>query len=320
MIDRRTFVAATLAAGAAPAPAAADGSITWPPREGFALWPGRPPEATRLPRFDPEMRGDPGRRELQLRGIATPMVYVFRPARPNGIGLLVMPGGGYEFLAASNEGLNVAERFRAAGYTVFVLIYRLPAEGWERQFDVPLQDAQRAIRIVKAGAADYRIDPDRIGIVGFSAGGHLAASLTTAHQEQVYPPLDAADHLSARPAFSGLAYAVTDLRLPYTHQGSRDHLLGPKPSDALVARRSPVLHVGPDTPPCFLLHALDDVIVPPECSLEWLAACRTHKVPVEAHFIERGNHGFGVGLPQSNTGALWPALFDRWIATHVGGA
>ncbi len=282
------------------------------------LWPGDPPGvASPPPRPDSEMRGDPGRREIQLRGVATPMLYVFRPARPSGVALLAAPGGGYEFLAASNEGLHVAETLRALGYTVFVLIYRLPAEGWADRADVPLQGAQRAIRLIRAGAVDYGIDPGRVGIVGFSAGGHVAASLAVGAGERVYAPVDDADRLPVRPDFAGLLYAVTTLRAPETHQGSRDHLLGPDPSSALVDRRSPVLHVDARTPPSFLLHALDDTIVPPACSLDWLAACRAAGVPVEAHLIERGGHGFGTGLPPANPGSLWPALFDRWIAART---
>lgn len=321
MIDRRALISSALAAGALPAfsgLAQTSDTIAWPPREGFRLWPSAPPgtEAV-LPRFDPEMRGEPGHRELQLRGVATPMVYVFRPATPNGIGLLAVPGGGYEFLAASNEGLAVAEAFRAMGYTVFVLIYRLPAEGWRDRSDVPLQDAQRAMRLIRARAHDYGVDPSRVGVVGFSAGGHVAGSLATAYDEKVYPVADAADRLPARPDFAGLIYAVTTLRLPYTHQGSRDNLLGPSPSPALVDRRSPTLNVDPQTPPSFALHALDDTVVPPECSLEWLAACRAHKLPVEAHFIQRGGHGFGVHLAPSNPGSLWPNVFHRWIGEII---
>jgi acetyl esterase/lipase len=319
VIDRRTLLGSALAATALPALAQTPDTIPWPPREGFRLWPGAPPgaEAT-LPRFDPEMRGDPGRRELQLRGVATPTVYVFRPAKPNGIGLLSAPGGGYEFLAASNEGLAPAAMFCAMGYTVFVLVYRLPAEGWQHRSDVPLQDAQRAMRLIRARARDYGIDPARIGVIGFSAGGHVAASLATAYEEPVYPIADAADRQPARPDFAGLIYAVTTLREPYTHQGSRDNLLGAAPSSGLVDRRSPSLHVDPRTPPSFALHALDDRVVPPECSIEWLAACRAHNRPVEAHFIQRGGHGFGVGLARSDPGADWPILFDRWIGGILG--
>ncbi|MDH7639064.1 alpha/beta hydrolase [Sphingomonas oryzagri] len=314
MIDRRTLLGATVAAGAAASlPAQPPAMPAWPPKEGIRLWPGRPPGAqATLPTPSLQLHGTAAQPDLQLRGVAEPMVYVLRPARPNGIGLLTIPGGGYAYEAVSHEGLDVAARFNAMGYTIFLLAYRLPGDGWQHRSDVPLQDAQRAIRLIRAGARGLGVDPRRIGLLGFSAGGHLAASLTTAYGEGVYAPVDAADRLSARPDFSGLMYAVTTLRIPGTHRGSRDLLLGPDPAPALVDHRSPVLHVDAQTPPCFLLQAFDDNVVPPSCSEEWMAACRAQNVPVEAHLIRSGGHGFGVGLPDSNPGSLWPQLFDRW--------
>ena len=314
MIDRRTLLGSAIAAGVA-APLLAQQPVMppWPPKEAVRLWPGRAPGAgATLPKPDLQLHGTAAQPDLQLRGVAEPMLYVLRPARPNGIGLLTIPGGGYAYEAVSHEGVDVARRFTALGYTVFLLAYRLPGDGWQQRSDVPLQDAQRAIRLIRAGAGRYGVDPRRIGLLGFSAGGHLAASLTTGYAETVYAPLDSVDRLSARPDFSGLMYAVTTLRLPDTHRGSRDLLLGPDPSPALVDRRSPVLHVDARTPPCFLLHAYDDTVVPPACSEQWLAACRGQKVPVEAHLIRVGGHGFGVGLPDANPGSLWPLLFDRW--------
>jgi acetyl esterase/lipase len=315
MIDRRTLLGSAVAAGvAAPLLGAPPAMPAWPPQEAVRLWPGRPPGAgASLPRPDLQLHGTAAQPDLQLRGVTEPMLYVLRPARPNGIGLLTIPGGGYAYEAVSHEGLDVAARFGALGYTIFLLAYRLPGEGWQRRSDVPLQDAQRAMRLIRAGAPGYGVDSARIGVLGFSAGGHLAASLATAYGEPVYAQVDAADRLPARPDAAGLIYAVTTLRLPGTHPGSRDLLLGPNPSPALVDQRSPALHVDARTPPCFLLHALDDMVVPPSCSESWLAACRAQRVAVEAHLIERGGHGFGVGLPDANPGALWPLLFDRWI-------
>lgn len=312
-VDRRTLLAAGLAAGAAPAVGGTARPVAWPPAGTTPLWPGPPPGAPNtLPTPRPEIRGAPGRPELQLRGVDRPTLTAFRPATPNGVGLLVCPGGGYEFLAVENEGLRVAATFTAIGYTVFLLAYRLPGEGWARRADVPLQDAQRAMRTVRAAAARYRIDPGRIGVLGFSAGGHLAASLATAYDQPVHAPVDAVDRLSARPDFVGLLYPVTTLELPGTHRGSRDELLGPEPPPALVSRRSPVLHVTSATPPSFVVHALDDDVVPPSCSREWVDAAVSRGVPVEAHFIGAGGHGFGVGLPVASEGAAWAASFDRW--------
>ncbi|MBA2936173.1 alpha/beta hydrolase [Sphingomonas sp. CGMCC 1.13654] len=314
VIDRRALIGSAVVAGVAgPLLAQQPAMPAWPPKEAIRLWPSRPPGAgATLPRPDLQLHGTAAQPDLQLRGVADPTLYVLRPARPNGIGLLTIPGGGYAYEAVSHEGLDVAKRFGALGYTIFLLAYRLPGDGWQHRSDVPLQDAQRAIRLIRAGARGFGVDPARVGTLGFSAGGHLAASLTTAYNEAVYVPVDAADRLPARPDFSGLIYAVTTLRMPGTHPGSRALLLGPDASPQLIDHRSPVLHVDARTPPCFLLQAFDDTVVPPSCSEQWLAACRAHDVSVEAHLIRNGGHGFGVSLPDSNPGSLWPLLFDRW--------
>jgi acetyl esterase/lipase len=299
--------------GASPTPAVGDPQAPlWPARERYPLWPGRPPGApAALPTFNPTMNGPAGARELWLRGIAVPEILVFRPARPDGSSLLALPGGGYQFVSVQNEGLDVAQFFNARGTTVFVLVYRLPAEGWADPHLVPLQDAQRAMRLIRARAAELRIDPARLGVVGFSAGGHLAADLSVAHSDPVYDPLDAADRLSARPAFAGLVYPVTDLAIG----DSARMLVGgaDAPPATLSAARSPVRRVARETPPSFLVHAIDDPVVPLEHSLGWIAACRERGVPVEAHFFQQGGHGFGLHLPAELGGSQWPDLFDRWI-------
>lgn len=323
--DRRTFLGGGLAmlAGAAVAqpatPFAGDPAAPFfPPRERFALWPGTPPGAPARP-IAPNwtMNGAEGSRELWIRGIATPEVHVFRPARPDGSAILALPGGGYEFLSVQNEGLDAAERFNADRTAVFVLTYRLPAEGWANRSLVPLQDAQRAMRLIRARASDLRVDPARLGVLGFSAGGHLAADLSTAFDQRAYAPVDDADKLSARPAFAGLIYPVTTLESG-THGGSRNNLLGPNPSDAQAATRSPVLHVSAATPPSFIVAAFDDGTVPIANSLDWIAACRAAKSSVEAHLLAEGGHGFGFHLPRDNPGARWPDLFALWLRKHGG--
>lgn len=324
--DRRTFLGGGLAllaaSGAAAQPAtpfAGDSSAPFfPPRERFPLWPGKPPGAPLKPIApDWTMNGGEGSRELWIRGVAMPEVHVYRPARPDGSSLLSLPGGGYEFLSVQNEGLDAAERFNADRTTVFVLTYRLPAEGWTNRSLVPLQDAQRAMRLIRARAGDLGIDPARLGVLGFSAGGHLAADLATAFDERAYAPVDEADRLSARPSFAGLIYPVTTLE-PGTHGGSRDNLLGLNASPALIAARSPVLHVSAATPPSFVVAAFDDGTVPIPNSLDWIAACRTAKTSVEAHLLAEGGHGFGFHLPRDNPGARWPDLFAAWLRKHGG--
>jgi acetyl esterase/lipase len=301
---------AVIASGAA-APA-------WPSHERFALWPGTPPGAPRpLPRPGWTMSGDASYRQLWIKGIAAPEVNVFRPASPDGTAILAIPGGGYEFLAVQNEGVDVAQRFNADRTTVFVLSYRLPAEGWAERSLAPLQDAQRAMRLIRSRAADFRIDPARLGILGFSAGGHLAADLAVSSARPAYRAVDPTDAISARPAFAGLIYPITTLGAG-THGGSRDNLLGPNAPAALIAARSPVLHITRATPPSFIVAAFDDDTVAVDNSVQWIDACRAGNAGVEAHLFETGGHGFGLHLPRDNSGSRWPDLFALWMRQHGG--
>ena len=291
----------------------------WPSKERIALWPDTPPGAPEpLPHPGWWMFGQPGDRQLWVKGIAMPEIHVFRPARSDGSAILAIPGGSYEFLAVQNEGLDVAEYFNSQRTTVFVLAYRLPGEGWADRSLVPLADAQRAMRLIRATAADFSIDPARLGALGFSAGGNLAADLTVSFDESIYAPVDAADRLSARPAFTGLIYPVATFDPAFTHPQSRDNRLGASAPAQLVEARSPERHVTSATPPSFVVHAFDDGLVPVDNSLAWIAATRTAKVPVEAHLLTDGGHGFGLHLPTDNPGSRWPEHFALWMKKHGG--
>jgi acetyl esterase/lipase len=314
------MIAAAAAAQTGPTPYSEDPAAPlWPAKERFPLWPGRPPGAP-AGRIVPNwtMNNPPPNRELWLRGIPFPEVHVFRAAHPDGSALLAFPGGGYEFLSVQNEGIDAAERFNADRTSVFVLTYRLPVEGWSNRSLAPLQDAHRAMRLVRSRAADLRIDPERLGVIGFSAGGHLAADLAVSHAVRTYQPIDAADELSARPAFVGLLYPVISLDTRISLGNSAPNLLGPDPAPGLLEARSPARHVTAETPPSFLAAAFDDGLILPDNGLLWIDACRRAKSSVEAHLFAEGGHGFGFHLPSDNPGSRWPDLFALWMRRHGG--
>jgi acetyl esterase/lipase len=310
--DRRTVLGlgAALAAGGAASDAPPDDPI-----EIVRLWPRGAPGSERVTVKLQITERSPNIAEYRDRfatGVTDPILTVFRPQRPDGSALLIAPGGGYVRVAIDKEGFECARRFAEAGVTSFVLRYRLPADGWAAGPDVPLQDAQRALRLIRADAATYGIEPRRIGVLGFSAGGHVAASLAELHREQTYAPVDAADAASARPDFAGLMYPVVTMDAAFAHSGSRKQLLGETPWPDLVRANSRELTVGADTPPVFLTHALDDHTVPPQNSLALLTALRARSIPVEAHFFQEGDHGFGLRLAQGKPCAAWPDLFLAW--------
>ena len=314
-MDRRRWLQGVLAMTVAPVSLPAAGART-PSAPAVAGWPG-PCVVPLWPDAVPGHEGyrDPPRRADEppafLRGIASPTLHVYRPAQPDGRAVLVCPGGAYRFVSIANEGVEVARAFNAAGITVCVLAYRLPGEGWLQRSDVPLQDAQRALRLIRHRAADWGVRRDAIGVMGFSAGGHLAATLATAWDEPVYAAVDVIDEVSARPDHAALLYPVITLTTPYTHAESRDQLLGVPASEALIHHRSPDEHVQPDTPRCFIAHAADDGAVPIENAERMTAALRRAGVGVEYHAFEHGEHAFGVGRPGTPS-AAWPALYDAW--------
>lgn len=300
-----------------PTPYASDpNALPWPPKERFPLWPGKPPGAPARPIVpDWTMNGPPDNREIWVRGVAMPEVHVFRPARPDGSALLSIPGGGYGFLSIQNEGIDVAERFNAEGTTVFVLTYRLPGEGWTDRALAPLQDAQRAMRLIRSRAADFRIDPARLGILGFSAGGHLASTTGTHFDAGVASSSDPIERASSRPDFEILLYPVITMRDSVAHAGSKLNLLGKDPSPELVHLLSNEEQVTAQTPPTFLVHTVDDRTVPVENTLLFYRALRAAGVPAEMHIFEHGPHGFGLAT-NNPVLATWTSLCENWMRMH----
>ena len=291
----------------APPPTPPQTSRAWSTAPTLPLWPSAPPGGTFVPVALPAGWPAPF-----VANVAAPELRIFKPQRTNDQAVLAIPGGGYQFVSVQNEGADFAAKLNERGYTVFVLVYRLPAEGWQQGEDVPLQDAQRAMRVIRANAGRWAVDPRTLSVVGFSAGGHVAATLATDFAQPVYAPVDAADMGSARPFATALIYPVVTMALLGTHAVSRELLLGPNPSPTQIARRSAQLHVGADTPPVFLVHALDDPAVPVTNSFDLLAAMRAANRPVEAHLLQEGGHAFASGYPNSPT-ATWIGAFDAWL-------
>ncbi|MDO1513327.1 prolyl oligopeptidase family serine peptidase [Maribacter confluentis] len=230
----------------------------------------------------------------------------------NGSAVIICPGGGYTHLAINKEGYKVAKWLNTLGISAFVLKYRMPTDETMTDKTVgPLQDAQEAMRMVRKNAKRYNIDASKIGILGFSAGGHLASTLSTHFNDKVYEH-DAS--ISARPDFSVLVYPVISMKEGVTHEGSKRSLLGNNPSEELLKKYSNALQVTSNTPPTFLVHASDDTAVPVENSLEYYDSLKKHKVSAELHMYENGGHGFGLGV--SGTNANWPNDLKQWFLAH----
>ena len=243
-----------------------------------------------------------------ISGIQTPGFFVYRPARPNGLGLLIIPGGGYAREAENRGARDMAEYFSGLGITCFVLRYRLPGEGWENRETVALQDAQRAMRLIRSG--EYNVDPSKLAVIGFSAGGHVSAALATRHALPVYTAVSTVDERDAKPLLAAHMYPVITMG-EGAHPGSREMLLGKTPSPEAVAAWSLERHVGPDAAPSFICLAADDAVVPPlPNGIVFFIKLREAKIASELHVFEKGGHAFGLNL------GGWPELFLAWAATH----
>jgi len=288
------------------------------PGETIDLWPAGAPgmPVTALVETVNERSKDRAVTDRAVYGITKPRLVVFRPKVPNGSAVMVTPGGGYRWVVIDKEGYEIGRWLAARGWTVFVLFYRLPGEGWKAGPDVALADAQRAIRLIRARADHYGIMPERVAAMGFSAGGHVCADLATRYAASVYKPVDAADRLSARPDLAAPIYPVQSMTLPVAHAGSRELLIGRDASPELERAHSPQHNVTAGTPPCFLVHAEDDDTVPVENSLAFRAALKAARVPVETHLFENGGHGFGLRRAMNKPAEIWPDLFVNWARTH----
>lgn len=325
-IDRRTLMAMAAAsvAGSALGQTPPPGSKSalpaglYQPTETIDLWPEGAPGAPAVPLVETvnERSTDPHLTDRAVFGISRPRMVVFRPAQPNGAAVLITPGGGYRWVVVDKEGYEMGRWLAARGYTAFVLFYRLPGEGWAAGPNVGLSDAQRAMRIIRSRAATYGVDPQRVGAMGFSAGGHLCADLATRFAVNTYEPVDEADTFPARPAIAAPIYPVISMRAPDAHPGSREKLLGPAPTATEEQKHSPHLHVPDNAPPFFVLHAEDDETVPVENALLLRAGLRAKKITVETHIFAHGGHGFGLRKAIGKPVEIWPELFLNFARTQ----
>lgn len=283
------------------------------PTEVVHLWPNGAPggDNVTVTPIVPERSTDPAFHDRYAQYTTDPILTVMRPERPNGAALLLIPGGGYRWAVLDKEGFDVARVFAAVGVTCFVLRYRLPGDGWAAGPNAPLQDAQRAIRLIRAHAADYGVDPARIASLGASAGGHLGG-LLAARSDATYEAIDAADEVSHRPDLNILLYPVATMADPFVHAGSRGYLLGPAPTPEQITDWSLNKMDWTGVAPTVLIHALDDASVPPENSLQLLAALRAGHVTSEAHLFQEGGHGFGIRLIAGKPAAVWPELVQAF--------
>ena len=243
-----------------------------------------------------------------------PQLEVYLPSEANSTGkaMLIFPGGGYHILAYDWEGSDIAKYLNSKGIAGIVVKYRLPiSKSLENNQIVPLQDAQRAMRLTRYMAKTWSISAEKIGVIGFSAGGHLAATLGTHFNDEVYKYVDGADLLSARPDFMALVYPVISFSDPSTHSGSKKALLGDEPDAASVTYFSNELQVSENTPPTILFHAADDKAVPPQNSLLFFKALNQKGVPAELHIYPEGGHGFSLATKDQSL-SRWTQHLYEW--------
>jgi len=253
----------------------------------------------------------PGARGSDDADVPTLTPFLLPPAKAGGAAFIVCPGGAYGHLAP-HEGAPVAQWLNTLGIHAFVLKYRL---GPKYHHPAEMLDVQRAIRLLRCRAEQWHLDPNRIGIVGFSAGGHLASTAATHFDNGIADDPDPINRVGSRPDLAILAYPVISMTGPYVHAESRRNLLGNNPDPDLELLLSNDRQVTAQTPPCFIIHTADDRTVPVENSLLFAIACRQYKVPVELHVFEHGPHGFGLGGKDPVLDA-WPAMAAQWLRKH----
>ncbi|MDI9271848.1 alpha/beta hydrolase [Stenotrophomonas sp. PFBMAA-4] len=277
------------------------------PPEVVPLW---PQDHWHQRALGPEKTGAEGSAKGAVSGVSDARMEIYRPAKPNGTAVVIFGGGGYFRIQIGSAATPTAQWLQSLGVTAAVVYYRLPADGWAPVS--PFQDGQRAMRLLRARAAGLGVDPQRIGAIGFSAGGNLAGIVATRFDAPFYAPVDAADQLSARPDFLGMIYPVVSMRAPLDKTRSRRELGSQADAEQAYSVEA---HVRTDMPPVFLAQAVDDHTVDVGHSLALYQAVHAAGLPVELHLFEKGGHSWGLGAPGSLVGQ-WPRLFATWARSH----
>jgi len=324
MNRRQILLASTLAALTTSGFAARKPAAGEPGDEVIDLWSNGTPGGERVTVKEEvvERLPDGPMRDRYVQHVTRPSMTIFKPKTAfNGITLLIVPGGGYVRVVIDKEGVEAADWFSERGFAAAVLRYRLPADGWKAGPDAPVHDAMRALRLLRARPSLSGAASTRIGVIGFSAGGHLCARLLT-EPGMGYERYDAADDFPARPDFGVLMYPVIAMSGPHAHAGSVSQLLAASHGSgsgrpANLEGFAPQLHVGRDTPPTMLVHAADDTGVPVENSLMMYEALRKAQVRSELHVFDSGGHGFGLRGVAGRNVAAWPTLVQNWAINNA---
>lgn len=280
-------------------------------REVIELWPHPPAGALHpdMAEIVEQTSSNPAYSSRRTKGVSRPHMIAFPAAQPNGSAMLIIPGGGFAWNYFEHEGYYIADILNRAGISCFVLIYRLAQDGWSDPASVGPADAQRAMRLIRAQASRFHLDPERVGVLGFSAGGFLTATLATRHAAPFYAPVDATDQLAARPFLAAPIYPVQSVDPAYAYGGAAPSLFGGPPTAAQIREWSPDLNVTPTAAPTFLVHAEDDGTVPVANTVRLRDAMVAAKITVETHLFARGGHGFSIGARPGSPDGLWLPLF-----------
>lgn len=305
MLGRRSLLqsAAGLAAATAFGASSELEAHEW---EEIPLWNGQPPGEGKV--TGPEKLGTEGAGFGAVSNISNPRVRVYRPNKANGRAVVICGGGGYFRIQLWKESTPTARWLQARGYTVFELIYRLPNDGWEAS--APFADAQRAMKIVRTRAAEFSVRAEAIGILGHSAGGHLAGFTALQPRRKLYQGSDRYEGVSARPDFAALLFPVVSLRQPFETR-SRKEIIGARPTREAEEAWSLDTYAAKDAPPTILFSAADDPTTPPAHNIALFEALNRVGASVEMHIFANGGHGWGLGKPDQ-TLSQWPELFDAW--------